>query len=211
LLTEDNNQYSLLWKILLKITKVKHFVLLNIHSFFIQFLIPHFLNYIKFDRLRFLVQVIILFLISQLAFSLIKGKDLKTSPIFNDLRLRFPSVNFERLLTQETDRKQENSNETDTLASTNLLNCGDLKNNLLESTITNQFYTTEKSINTDEQCEFRTGERFPPLTETELEQELRQFCTKFEWKDVENVLGESFDAPINLHQADITVNCPFGI
>jgi hypothetical protein len=62
----------------------------------------------------------------------------------------------------------------------------------------NQFYTTEKLINTDEQCEFRIGERFPPLTDTELEQELRQFDTKSEPNDVETILDKSFETPINL-------------
>lgn len=73
---------------------------------------------------------------------------------------------------------------------------------LLASSIKN---TTEKLINTDEQCEFRTGERFRPLTDDELEQELRQFCTKIEQKDLKIILGNSFDAPITSHRPDLTV------
>jgi hypothetical protein len=84
-----------------------------------------------------------------------------------------------------------------------LINCGGQQTDLLNSLIKNQYNTTEKLINTDEQCEFRQGERFPPLTDHELEQELRQFCTKFEWKDIKTVLGKSFD--VTLQSTDTTV------
>ena len=71
--------------------------------------------------------------------------------------------------------------------------------------IRNQFYTTEKQINTDEQCEFQTGERFCPLTDNELEQELHRLCTKFERKNIETILGKSFDASIIPYQTNISV------
>ncbi len=108
-------------------------------------------------------------------------------------------MNFETLQTD-----QHNTKETH-LKQTNVNNCDEQFNDLLKSLFKNQYHTTEKLINTDEQCEFRTGERFPPLTDDELQQELRQFCTKIEWKDIQTILGNSFDAPITSHQPNITV------
>ena len=84
-----------------------------------------------------------------------------------------------------------------------MINCGEEQNDLWQSATQNKYNTTEKLINTDEQCEFRPGERFPPLTDHELEEELRQFSTKFEWKDV---LGKSFDVPLPFHRTDNTVD-----
>jgi len=78
-----------------------------------------------------------------------------------------------------------------------LINCGEQQNDLFKSLFKNQYNTTEKLINTDEQCEFRQGERFPPLTDDELEQELRQLCTKFEWKDIKTVRRKSSDVPVD--------------
>ncbi|CAF3398807.1 unnamed protein product [Rotaria sp. Silwood1] len=174
----NNSQYPLLWKILLKITK---------------FLIPHFLHYIKFDRLR----------------CLIKGKTLNINLIINDLHHILPSVNFDKLLTdqqniKETILKQTYSTEREIFLKNYLTTCNEQQKDLIKLFIQNQYYTTEKQINTDEQCEFRIGERFPPLTDHELEQELRRFCTKFEQKNIETILGKSFDAPIISHQTNIS-------
>ncbi len=121
-----------------------------------------------------------------------QGKTLNNCPIFDDLRHRLPLVNFETLLTD-----RQNSKETEFISNSNLINCGEQQNDLLISFFKNQYNTTEKLINTDEQCEFRQGERFPPLTDDELEQELRQFCTKFESKDIKTVPEKSFDILID--------------
>ncbi len=137
--------------------------------------------------------------ISQHIFCQIKGKTLNTTHVINDLRHLLPSVNFETLQTD-----QHNTKETH-LKQTNINNCDEQFNDLLKSLFKNRYHTTEKLINTDEQCEFRTGERFPPLTDDELQQELRRFCKKLEWKDFQTILGNSFDAPITSHQPNITV------
>ena len=95
-------------------------------------------------------------------------------------------MNFETLLTD-----RQNTKETD-LNQTNPTYCGEKPNDLLASSIKNQYHTIEKLINTDQQCEFRTGERFRPLPDNELEPELHQRCTKFELKDIKTILGKSF-------------------
>ncbi|CAF3529113.1 unnamed protein product [Adineta steineri] len=162
LLNKNNHEYSLLGKVLLKTTK---------------FLIPHFLNYIKFDRLRFLLQVY--------------SMTLKRNHLIDELHHLVPLVKFETLLLdQTTNVQQTNPDEI------NIQNCHGQPIDLLHPT------TTEKLINTDEQCEFPTGERFPPLTDDELEQELQQFCPKFKWKDIKTILGKSFHAPILSHQVN---------
>ncbi|CAF3551851.1 unnamed protein product [Rotaria sordida] len=158
LIRQNNNQYFLLWKILLKITK---------------------------------------------------GKILNINLIIDDLHHILPLVNFDTLLinqqnTKETDLKQTYSNETEIFSRKYSITCNEQQNDLLKSLIKNQFYTTEKQINTDEQCEFQTGERFRPLTDNELEQELRRLYTKFEQKTIETILGKSFDASIIPHQTNIS-------
>jgi hypothetical protein len=134
--------------------------------------------------------------ISQHIFCQIKGKTLNTTHVINDLRHLLPSVNFETLQSDQHNTKENH------LKQANVNNCDE---HLLKSLFKNQYHTTEKLINTDEQCEFRTGERFLPLTDDELQQELRQFCKKLEWKDIQTILGNSFDAPITSHQPNITV------
>jgi hypothetical protein len=101
--------------------------------------------------------------------------------------------------------KKTSFNETEFISRSNLINCSEQQNDLLKTLFKNQYNTTEKLINTDEQCEFRQGERFPPLTDNELEQELRRFRTKFEWKDIKTVLGKSFNVPTTFHPQDDTV------
>ncbi|CAF4390408.1 unnamed protein product, partial [Adineta steineri] len=95
-----------------------------------------------------------------------------------------------QLSDKTTNEKQTNSNEI------NIQNCHGQPIDLLHPT------ATEKLINTDDQCEFPSGERFPPLTNDELEQELQQFCPKFKWKDIKTILGKSFHAPILSHQVN---------
>ncbi|CAM4805667.1 unnamed protein product [Rotaria magnacalcarata] len=175
----DTNEYFLFWKLVLKITK---------------FLIPHYLNYIKFDRLRFLI----------------KGKFLSNNSIIDDLHHLLPSINFDALVSSKQNVEQNNLNknhtqETDILSRTRPTNCHEQhQHDLLKSYIKKYYHTTEKQINTDERCEFRPGERFPPLTDHELEQELRGFCTKLEQETIETILGKSFDIRITPQQTSIT-------
>ncbi|CAF1644920.1 unnamed protein product [Rotaria magnacalcarata] len=175
----DTNEYFLFWKLVLKITK---------------FLIPHYLNYIKFDRLRFLI----------------KGKFLSNNSIIDDLHHLLPSINFDALVSSRQNVEQNNLNknhtqETDILSRTRPTNCHEQhQHDLLKSYIKKYYHTTEKQINTDERCEFRPGERFPPLTDHELEQELRGFCTKLEQETIETILGKSFDIRITPQQTSIT-------
>ncbi|CAF4445404.1 unnamed protein product [Rotaria socialis] len=175
----DTNEYFLFWKLVLKITK---------------FLIPHYLNYIKFDRLRFLIQ----------------GKFSRNNSIVDDLHHLLPSINFDVLFSDQQNVEQNNLNrkhtkETDILSRTPPTNCHEQhQHDLLKSYIKKYYHTTEKQINTDERCEFRPGERFPPLADHEFEQELRRFCTKLEQKTIETILGKSFDARITPQQTNIT-------
>ncbi|CAF2115260.1 unnamed protein product [Rotaria magnacalcarata] len=175
----DTNEYFLFWKLVLKITK---------------FLIPHYLNYIKFDRLRFLI----------------KGKFLSDNSIIDDLHHLLPSINFDALVSNRQNVEQNNLNknhtqEMDILSRTRPTNCHEQhQHDLLKSYIKKYYHTTEKQINTDERCEFRPGERFPPLTDHELEQELRGFCTKLEQETIETILGKSFDIRITPQQTSIT-------
>lgn len=129
----------------------------------------------------------------------IKGRSLNTSVIINDLRHRLPLVNFDTFLT---DQQKINFNETEFISKTN---CGQQPDDLFNLFIKNQYNTTEKLINTDERCEFRPGERFPPLTDNELVQELNQLCTKFTWKDIKTVFGKSFNVQTTLRPIDNTV------
>jgi hypothetical protein len=137
-----------------------------------------------------------------------KGKD--PNLIIADLRHLLPSINFETFLTdrqntkKETDFQQSNLNETEFISRSNVINCGE---QFLHPWTENHYYTTEKLINTDEQCEFPPGERFPRLTDNELEEELRRFCTTFKWKDIKTVLGKSF-APLTHPQLTNTVISP---
>ncbi|CAF4175904.1 unnamed protein product [Rotaria sp. Silwood2] len=149
------------------------------------------------------------FLLWKTLLKITKGKTLNINLMIDDLHHILPSVNFDTLLkdeqnTKENDLKQTYSNETEIFSRKYLITCNEQQNDLLKSFIKNQYYTTEKQINTDEQCEFRTGERFRPLTDNELEQELRRFCTKFEQKSIETILGKSFVAPITSHQMNIS-------
>lgn len=131
--------------------------------------------------------------------------------IFEDLRRLLPSINFKTFATNQPDKTERNLkqayfNETEFISKSTLINCGEQQNDLLNSSIKNQYNTTEKLINTDEQCQFRLGERFPPLTDTELEEELHRLCTKFKWKDIKIILGKSFNVSTTSHLPNHTVH-----
>ena len=138
----------------------------------------------------------------------IKGKISNISSIIDELHRILPLVNFDILIKNYPYKNlnQTDSDEREILSRTNLSNCIEQQTDLLNSYVINlQYSTTEKQINTDEQGQCRIGEQFRPLTDSELDQELDQFCTKFDWKHTETVLDKSFDAPIVPYQASMTV------
>ncbi|UJR26723.1 hypothetical protein I4U23_008038 [Adineta vaga] len=168
LLTENTNEASLLWKMSLKLTKI---------------LIPHFLNYVKFDRIRCLIQ---------------------TTSVIDDLHQYIPSINFKELrIDQHANLKQTDSNEKDVSSEINLKYCGIELDDLRRPFNENQYHTVEKRINTDEQCEFRSNEQFYRFTDDEFKPELRQFCTEFQWQDTKPISDRRADAQIISAQPDL--------
>ena len=115
-----------------------------------------------------------------------QGKSLHQSQTINDLHRHFPSIDFDILqqdpLVSQT-HDQLNRSMKDNGVSRRL-NCS--KEPL-------DFITTEKSINTEERCFNSLKKRFLPLNDEELEEELQKLCEEFQWKDVKNALGPSFD------------------
>lgn len=132
------------------------------------------------------------------------------SLILDDLRRIFPSVIFEssfinRLKNKMLGLEDGVSDDRELNSQQTLSRCGGQQNDLINPWTDKQWTTTEKLINTDERCTFQTGEHFPPLTDIELEEELHRLCTKFQWNDVRNILGKTFQVSITSHPADHTV------
>lgn len=130
--------------------------------------------------------------------------------ILDDLRRIFPSITFEPSLINKLKNKMMDldggdSKERELNFESTLNRCGGQQNDLINPWIEKRWTTTEKLINTDEQCEFQIGEHFPPLTDIELEEELNRLYTKFQWKDVHNILGKTFNVSITSHSSDHTV------
>ncbi|CAF1119049.1 unnamed protein product [Adineta ricciae] len=150
LLTENTDKGSLFWKTRFKITKI---------------LVPHFLKYIKFDRLRFLLQ--------------------NNTANTNNLPHCIPSINFEKLrVGQQTPSKQRDSDEVPFISQIDGKNCGIQLNDLLKPLNERQYHTAEKLINTDEICEFPPRKRLRPMITNELKPESRQLCTASHWTTV---------------------------
>ena len=124
---------------------------------------------------------------------------MNTSVIIDDLRHRLPLINFDTFLT---DQQKTSFNEPEFISRTN---CGQQPDDLFNLYMKNQYSTTEKFVNTDERCEFRPGERFPPLTDDELTQQLNQLCKKFKRKDIKTIFEKSFTIPKTHHPTDNTV------
>lgn len=80
-----------------------------------------------------------------------------------------------------------------------------MEDNLWKLFIKNRYSTTEKQINTDQRCIFRSGERFSPLTDHEFQEELNQLNTNLEPETIKTILGESFKASVISHPKNITV------
>ena len=150
---------------------------------------PYYIQYIKFDRLRFLIQ----------------GKRLHQGPIPDDLRQQFPRVNFRPLfgVQHSTSTLQQRLTPDQTKRS----GCGDEPNDLKNPSINDPYRTEDKRINTDEQYpSILPREGSPQLVDDELQtQGSKQWCSNLQWNDVAHVLGDSFNAPLNNEPMDLTV------
>ena len=130
--------------------------------------------------------------------------------ILNDLHRIVPSMNFEpsfidRLRNKKLGHEGGDSNGKEFDTQLTLTLCSGQQDDLINPLIKTPWMTTEKLLNTDEQCAFQTGEHLPPLTDIELQEELSQYCTKFQWDDIQNILGKAFHVSITSHPSDHTV------
>lgn len=135
---------------------------------------------------------------------------MSTNSIVDYFRQYFPSINFEALSTIQSNLNKFHCqpidfNEIEFVHRSNLVNCGEEELSTSSLILNNRYNTLEKLIHTDEQCEHRPHQRYPPLNEHELEEELRQFCKNIDSNDIKIVLGSSFNVPITSKPIDNNV------
>lgn len=126
--------------------------------------------------------------------------------IIDELHQIFPWKNLEPSLIERLKNKisgYENGDSNEKAFNPQLILtlCGGDHDNLIKTS----WMTTEKLLNTDEQCPFPTGEHLPPLTDIELETELNQYCPTLQRNDIQNILGKAFHVSITSHLSDQTV------